>query len=528
MEPAATNLGRLLKQTRLSAHHASQVYSAAPAFASRGDFGLKRPLPTPAVDGTSNPSAAVGRLRYVQVSQQDTPEGQTEWKENERDTLFLQRWAEKNTRVAGFAESQWHEEGASTSADFSRRPGGSLGPRIRTVFDPATYRLLPSDFPEPSSESDPNAAGQLARLKDSTRMGAVTPPGLEDPFSSASSSYTRHLDVFPDYFKMTESQFERFLAQVRRARPELRKRIQNKTEDRVRMVKLAIARREREKAIRAAQNAANRGATPQPVPAAPREDEIEVPPIEADMWDESRIVESLEAVTFIKRREANKASRPRSKTLPFQSGRDTPLHPSAGLQYSQPDEIFTQRLAEALPGRVVIPNLQDLSRNQRRSSPNRRNSDLGVASGGHIEQLPGAVRDNNLLPYDPDRPSNARAEGKFRVISASMDPQMWTANLPREALQGSELGYIKAKVRSSNETREDLPTPGSTAYASRQSNSFATYDRPRSPMPWTSRSSRNSSPASAPRNPMDSSADRLGREGVSRMIQNLVQLRKRA
>ena len=72
----------------------SQVYTASPAHAYRGDFGFKRPLPR----------LARKKLPAVVVSRVDTPEYQTEWEDATSQNKFVQRFEElgapkmKNTK----------------------------------------------------------------------------------------------------------------------------------------------------------------------------------------------------------------------------------------------------------------------------------------------------------------------------------------------------------------------------------------------------------------------------------------------
>ncbi|KDN44273.1 hypothetical protein K437DRAFT_257143 [Tilletiaria anomala UBC 951] len=532
MEGVSSNLGRLLKQTRLSAHHPSQVYAAAPAFASRGDFGWKKPLPVGNDPSSSRPSAALGRLRYLQVSQQETHDGQMEWRENERDPLFRQRWSEKGARLAGFLETQAKESSTTgNQASYAGRPRESLGPRIRTVFDSATYRLLPSDIPKtvgPPEEAAPEDKArynaqerQYDNLRSKSRIGAFTPPGLDDPFGSASTSYSRHLDLFPNYRQMSDKEFKRFLGDIRQARHGLKQKLQKRMEDGVRNAILLDAKRVRERTIQLADDAASRGATPPEIPDVLRPEDVKLPSVRADMWDEARTLTGMDMTRHLKERHVRLASTPSNRTLP-QPTQVTRVHPSGGLQYSQPDELYTQRLSEALPGRVIVQPLPS-GHNQQFSSLMRKNTHLGVASGGHVEQLPAAVRDNLVL-YDPAQPSKIRAESKFRVISATMESRLWNrGQLPAESLQSSYLGYIQAKVRPSNETEEERPLPGSTAF-------IGAKERPKeievNPSLFSSHrtnfgrsGARTSKPS--PSMPADGIAENLGRVGVESMLRGV-------
>lgn len=458
MESGSAAFARLLRQSRLSAHHPAQVYAAPAAFASRGDFGVKKPLPITSSEAADYNS--LGKLRYIEISKQESSQGQTEWRENERDTLFVKRWQEKNARLNGRQDGD-----AAGSALPSSRAAGSLGPRIRTVFDPATYRPKPSDFPD-----NKDATETTATLRNMARTGSLVPGGHDDPFSSSSTLYSRHLDLFPNYRKMSEREFNKFLSRVRNSRTTLRKQLRTRMEERMRHAVLAEATRTRERALRAQSDAQSRGATlPTVADLLPDPSAIKLPPIRTDLWDEARAAESIEVRDFLKKQQIQKNSKPRSTLLPFQQGTRAQTHPTQGLQYAQPDEIFTQRLAEAQQGRVIISKLPDLTRSQIHS-PTVRNSDLGVASGGHVEQLPMAVKEN-LIGYNPYTPNTHRSESRFRVISASMEPRMWSAGLPKEAVQNQGLGYVKARIRPSNETAVERPVPGSTAFVGAQASS---------------------------------------------------------
>ncbi len=442
MEATAGQLGRALKHARLTSHHPAQVYTAAAPFACRGDWGLKKRLGAGLAEGAQEPNAAaLGKMRYVEVQSVESSQGQMQWKENERDPLFLQRWSEKNARVTGLTESEASRQGSSYGSIFLQRPRGALGPQIRTVFDPSTYRPLPTDGADPASPSQPQAASRS--------------------FGAAASNYTTQLDMFPNYNSMSPKQFASFLKSVRRLRPRLSKQFQGRADSRLRNAYVAVATEAREKALRVAKSAATRGATIPSVPDPPTAEQVNQLSAQTDLWDEARTADVSETIRFIRRDHLQQTLKPENRALPQQDTAATPLHFTGGLQYSQPDEIFTQQLSEPLPGRIIMQGVPDMSRTQLRPTNARRNMDLGVASGGHVEQLPSAAREN-LVAYDPSRPSNARAEGRFRVISASMDRQMWAGNLPAESLQQSDLGYVRAKVRPATQGR--LTRPGSTAF----------------------------------------------------------------
>ena len=100
----ASVLSRLLQRARVSTHDPAigQVYETPTAFAVRGEWGVKRPLPS---SWKSSPDTAAsapypGALRYASINRLDTQQGLTDWHEAEKDTLFRKRWQEAGARLS--------------------------------------------------------------------------------------------------------------------------------------------------------------------------------------------------------------------------------------------------------------------------------------------------------------------------------------------------------------------------------------------------------------------------------------------
>lgn len=466
--PASSSLAALLRRTRLSTFDPtiSQVYTAPPAYASRGDWGLKRGLPSGAASqgGSSN-------LRFVDVKALDTPEGQTVWIEREKETLFVKRWNETGARLdVGRKSNDVHS--------IPEIEPGELGPRPRTIFDPSTRRQLPSEFVEPpppqplEGNTEVTAAQKdeweahvrwVHRLRALAREGLKVEHGYgaqgvvggaKDAFGEKQSHFTTSPDMMPNYHIMSDRQFERYLDQIRAARPALKARLERNAHQKLLQDLREDEHKRRRNAEDAVAAARERGEESSLVEEMPQN--VPAHPEPTDMWDESRSARAMTPTRFLQSRVAALSSNPQSQQLPgaFQPAT---AHPHAGLQYSQPDQIYTQRLAPALPGRVLhVINPRQLKRNVRGSVVPQSSA---VAVGGSIASMKRSEGEG-LTPIDYLRQDPKRGTSTFRILNAYR-----TAALPGnpssvDGLAPPELGYVVAAVRASAEADATRFTPG--------------------------------------------------------------------
>lgn len=434
-----TNLSRLLASSRLTAYQPGQgqVFTAPAAHQARGDFGLKRPLPTT--------GAPPGTIRYVDVSDMDTREGQTSWRERERDVLMLRRWSETHIKLVD-------QEGQAVVEEV-----GKLGPRLNTVYDPSTRRALPTFYDEVEPKEVREHLQREARqgrgpIHQQDASGSTTD---NDAFSGVARLYSNSMSFAPKYTSMSPARFEKFLEQVRASRGDFKRQLALSAAQRARhqAVKKLNERRlmMQKQAMRAREEGATRIEVPEEVTARdlplPNVDEVR-----ADMWDQSRIGISttLPWSVWLTWRENERASRPESQLLPSgskeqMSGSSTnesllpALHRHAGLQYSQPDSIQTQLLAPPLPGRV-LEKMGDDDKGYKKEG-------WAAAVAGRIAYIKNE-HDGGLRAIDWSGNDPRKGNGYFRPMQAWRE-QSIRGVFSGDAYMNPSLGYTRLKVRAS-------------------------------------------------------------------------------
>ncbi|WFD22903.1 hypothetical protein MEQU1_001582 [Malassezia equina] len=381
MASANLALSRLLRNTRLSTYDPAvrQVYQTPKAHAVRGDWGLKRPLPS-SWQTSADARAQVpypGALRYATIENMDNAQGLTDWSEAEREPLFRVRWHEAGVRLADRARRD--VLGVSMLGDDDVNQ--ALGPRPRIAYDPAT-------------------CADAQKLPTNVVWGAHHERFQDRP------------DVLPNYHAMDERTFQRFLAQLRRQRGKFRKALQAQREQATvaaQMDELAQAAAQRPVSEAEWQNAQ----TPRDVPAI-------------DMWTEARLPPApRSAAHFLEAQAHARFEAPQSHALTAPA-HAAPAHPLRGLQYAQPDSVYTYLLNEPLHGRA-LHRVED-ARRQRYFMGS--DAALAVALGGHVGHLPLQHR-HGLDMVDYTRAQPQRGESYFRVLHAWLDMAPTVANARR-------------------------------------------------------------------------------------------------
>ena len=469
-----TQFSRLLRQSRIASFDPSipQVYTSPPAYASRGDWGLKRPLRSNT--GSTNPgsssttgSNALGALRYLEVSELDTPQGQTTWKEREKETLFLKRWSEAGVRV--------HNVRPEHAAAVARP--GSCGPRPHTTFLPSTQRHFPSQITDPITRpnakdtaqveaNDKNADSEFVEkwrvmMKRHATRGAADPTyagldylGEQAPstaFGLDAENFTLRPQMIQNYNAMSERDFERFVSQIRASRSQWKSffrlieqnRLSNKSRKRQQEQQTGVSAHK-------------------------------VPSNHLDMLEQSRDMDATrDAFRMLQDQTVKATTKPSNERLPGAS-QPTTLHPHAGLQYSQPDPIFPYLFAEPQPGRVMHEFSTKTDREN--SKHTKKIADArSVAIGGRVAFLYAPLRYLAPPTIDWSRQEPKKGTALFRVVSA------WrTGMLPvgegmhRDFVATREdLGYVRSQVElvSSDVSapRTSLPVPiGSPDYVGKK------------------------------------------------------------
>ncbi|PWO00865.1 hypothetical protein FA09DRAFT_358219 [Tilletiopsis washingtonensis] len=394
--------GRLLPSARLTSFDPAipQVYTAAAAAQTRGDFGLKRPLAA---------GQTPGSVRYVAVADLDSDAGATTWHEEEQRVLLRSSWLESGARL--------------------RRTGGSAAlskvPVPVCLADFRPQHVLPSAY---SAEKMPHlSAAEREKLIADARLSKAAPmpprPGASSAGRGSGSAarggaallHSTRLDMRDDFCAMSPATFERFLGKVRAQRKAWKDAlkadlVRSSRELALKQYNQMLRQRRRdaeEQRSKAASSASSSfiggsalsSSSPSasssglnslfsPAPAAPsaastseaaqqQQQEItldhipmkDISELTADTWDSSRSSEQKDQneawFDWLQSRAQTRAASPNSRRLlPLgasgaaslhagASAAAAPLHPFGGLQYGSNDVIQGALLAPAQPGFVV-------------------------------------------------------------------------------------------------------------------------------------------------------------------------------
>lgn len=464
---APTQFTKLLRSARISTFDPSipQVYTAPPAYAARGEWGLKRPLPSSSASifGSSSGSAPYpGALRYVEVSQLDTAEGQTTWKEREKEVLFVKRWAEADTKL----NITKPESGGHMYTD-----PGSFGPRPATTFLKTTERYFPAEIPgpielTPAEEAREDPKDREARLynnrwrslmKHHAARGAADPAykgldfmGDQSPspaFGFDAEKFTTRPRMMTNYNALSDTEFEKFVKSIRNERGAWKKFFSSK--ERSRLLGLIRKRQEKEyaAALRAQQDAELRGATKEPLPEINPEAELDKMSLaDIDMLEQSRDVDATrDAFRMLEEKTLRETTKSHSEKLPGLS-QPTTLHPLAGLQFSQPDPIYSSLLADPVPGRVIHEVSSRAERDFRKYA--KIADGRSVLIGGHVSYLHAPLRAQAPPTIDWSRQQPKQGTALFRIVDAYRTSNlMLSSGMHKDMLAPrNDIGYIRSNV----------------------------------------------------------------------------------
>lgn len=597
------NFGALLRDARWTRWNKEQIYTAPQAFRAVGDWGFKQRMTTPyaygrvepqrrkqdqhdetaavgnvegkprtaaatadfVVNGASTryaaPGARMGMLRYVKVRDLGlTFDNKVRWKETERAVNFRNAWFDKGAHTTGFMEA-YHKRKhvpsqaafASKQGDFTRLPG-VLGLPPRTAFDDATIkadvygklngtvaapRAPRSGLKIPGSESAPELQTKpqenVAPSSNATTEGAVL-----GAWSTNAYILDKRLSV-PNYHFLPDKTFAKFLRVMERQRPALAKTLNAKQRE---AVKVALAKALRHTALEAVKS------DPQAVKQLGERSFAswleEVPSLEQvqweapDLWNAARSTDRMEMKEVITKASSraffNKAD---SITLPYQLERKDRVQPSAGLQYAQPDEIFTNALNPAVSGRVLANAQSSGGRGGAMSRLSfRRTSALAVSSGGHMEQVPSAVKDM-LLNWNMRRASNPHSEAKFRVMDASMavhrpsadeissrrmrlETKMTKNRADRATYMPKRMGMVQATSRPIKKDTKSAASPLGSSFAAAGS----VYSHDASGKPVIQSASAKAEARQAEGQPQQTSHRKLDLEAMLKGVNSVLRGRK--
>ncbi|PKI84971.1 hypothetical protein MVES1_001324 [Malassezia vespertilionis] len=398
----ATRLASLLQQTRVNTFdpRIEQVYTAPAAHLVRGDWGMKRPLPSSWQPAPDMPAAQPfrGALRYVTAEALDTPQHLTAWRESERDPLFRTRWHEAGTRL-----SDRSKRDVLSSAIGEDEANAAQGVRPRIMYDPAT-------------------------LSNDTKPAHVVWGAHHARFADAP-------DVLPNYNAMSQREFQKFLSKVRTVRGKFRETIKAQRREASEHTLLEQLSRRRAKEGLAA-------AVPESEWASAK---AHIAPPFVDLWTEARLAHAPQsAANFMHAHAQERRAVPHSTTISAPA-HAAPAHPLQGIQYAQPDTVYTQLLAEPIQGHAV----QRVEDNRRNRYFMGADAGLAVAAGGHIGHLALQHR-HGLDVVDYTRAKPTCGMGHFRILHAFFDlhgaPRMTRRTPPQAQATSPDLGYIHAQL----------------------------------------------------------------------------------
>lgn len=429
---APSNFGRLLASSRFASHHptSSQVYTASAAHLARGDFGVKRPLPTQHLP--------VGSIRYVDIANVDSRESQTKWSEREREVLLVKRFNEMNVRIRHTLPNGGGP--ARTAADLS---SGALGPRLSTTYDPSTRRPVPTLYKNVEKEGLRRLLESRARqgrgpVYASEQLSTSSNLDPAGPFGKVSMAYSDTLPIDIDYSAMDEKTFEKYVGLIREQRPHFRKHLNRQAALLARRQVANEYERQRQ-ALLEGKDGNGSDTIPPPV----HESQLPLPEVEenltgapqehsVDMWDSGREKKRRSLPDWrlwLSVREEAHSHEPNNSTILSNAaknanGQRQPLHVRGGLQYSQPDSISTQLLGDKLPARFIDYYVDNERRRPNRMANRMHSNGYAVALAGRIATVThGLSGSDGLIDWTQRRPESGTTFVKPLYVEAETTRQ---------------------------------------------------------------------------------------------------------
>lgn len=442
-----------------------QILTAPKSHLTRGEFGLKAAI-GPAVQAAK--AGKVGEIRYVQARDQDAQKGLSglEWKEREGEVLLLKMWQETNGRIV--TEEERDEAVGSGYTDY-------------TDSSSAQKKMTAVNQPRPSSRFDRNSRPKFS-LQQGTKQGAS--------------------GQVPNYLLYSDEQFQQLLETVREKRQEFIK-------DQVPLVAEAQRQSKYNQALRSWREQGEQTRRPEledfplqveidsitasrpSVPSNKQGTDLSDPTdttesqqsVMADMYDLSRLSHTTISSAAYLRQMLSKLDMvdPKSTTMPYQqlqvssasasflqnnhglANAASGHHTLRGLQYSQPDDVFAQKMTAPLPARVIVnPSGPGRAASSRFDGGRGSAGAYLVATGSRVAKAPiRLARDVGV--YDPTGRNLLQGTELVRLA----EPSILSRNSPTvqrvdrriagrkaawdksdEAFAALDLGYINSTVRT--------------------------------------------------------------------------------
>ncbi|BGP46287.1 hypothetical protein JCM10450v2_002129 [Rhodotorula kratochvilovae] len=326
----SSSYSALLRRSKLAAFNPSidQVYTTTPANLARANFGLKRPLPQAST--TASP--------FVRLFDLDSREGRTSFRKATRETLYTKKWQETGV-------------GLHSDAYTARTSGGNG--TLNRSWDRLEVQ---------------------SRFVDANRPGAV-----RDVTATAQTA-----PRMPNFFAMSERDFERFLADLGDRRHEFR----------------AFVHREAKSAVGGA--------------GASSADEF-------DLYAHAQRnpLELIRLVERFLRLPPSSPAAPSSAPLPQ-------IHPTLALQYASPTPLESA-LADPIPGRLLGPSPDaSSSRGGGFAGMYGPRNDVYASVLSQVAPIPSpatsGVQATTFFPDATGARSNVPGRAHFRLQAPSINP----------------------------------------------------------------------------------------------------------
>lgn len=437
-QSSASQFSKLLRRSKFASYDPSiaQIYTSYGGHASRGHFGLKRPLP----------KLARTRAPALTISAVDTPEYQTDWENAEDAEKWLKRWDDTGAPVTVDGQSSWFEQARETSQKW--------------VCDSEFDREL-----EHRPTSIPGASPVHNRA-------------FIDPSSS---------QMIPFIEAMDPKQFERFLERLRRLRPQFQAYL-----EKTKVADLDAEQAQRLRELANLYQFKSDSADYKNNQEAIKSDIAYRKSIPLNMYAEGQpqAKYSLAYKRFLAEVAEKRNTRPESKTLIGNA------HPFAGLNYHHPSSLQNILTNPPVPGHILgKEHYSDMS-SRNRNAMRDRSAGTGkqtraaapylTAIAGQIGHIPGADVEAprggerssqpwsfNFHPPETDETPRDPKEGqdifRFSMAALMSVPVVVKTGLARQGLNGVR---IETEAKSWAEAEKHLTNPhrpGSAEYVAWQS-----------------------------------------------------------
>jgi hypothetical protein len=383
--PPPSTFAELLRRSRFSSYDLAiaQTYSAPPASARRGNYGLKRAIPMPYKDS------------YISVPTFEHHAHFTDWNNAEQQVKFVRRMEELNVVANPFPRSPWHEALGDATHQWL----------IDSEFAELDYpRRASGKVPVPAPPS-PVSKGQTDDLRSFGKQGPHQ-YGARRPLPTFSA-------VQPNYESLSPKQFQRYLSQLRKLRPEFR----------------AYLNRQYKARRAGLLNAATIGEGPARLSEELAASDLDNPDDFLLLVAAQNPVHTLHRRFLAKQFSKNYAKDTSSPTA--SSKIEARPHRNGGLSYCHPSDLQSLLTSPPLPGIAFQDNAKTPSQFARERSDFRKkrdNADCLILLGDLLVKLPNQQSKVLQPVYYPDTPAGVATVGPLERATAGNTDSTTTNN----------------------------------------------------------------------------------------------------